>query len=262
MASYNVTLDFSNLLDVVDKIEQETLDKVRKGVGMAAEGIMKQWVDAVLHAPGIWSKEKNAYISSLSWRHTTYTSAVVETTLRLADEIERGRPARDLKKMLDTSMKVRKGKKGRYLIIPFRHNTPGNTAHAPAMPSSIFKQAGQMEKSLITGHSKRESATGAYSIKTKQKYLVRQREYSWGGRLPAGLAPKMKSHHATDIYANMVRMNTSSGKQKSSEYLTFRIMSENQTGKWIVPAKPGLWIARRIAEGVNKKVEEAMKASS
>jgi len=59
-----------------------------------------------------------------------------------------------------------------------------------------------------------------------------QNKYSWGQRLGAG----------------MVRMDTSSGKQKSSAYLTFRVMTEKQHGKWIIPAQPGRFIAKRVAE--------------
>jgi hypothetical protein len=51
----------------------------------------------------------------------------------------------------------------------------------------------------------------------------------------------------------MVRFNTSTGKSKSSAYLTFRVMREDQTGKWIVRATPGLNIARDLASGVEQK---------
>ena len=46
-------------------------------------------------------------------------------------------------------------------------------------------------------------------------------------------------------------MNTSSGNQKSSAYLTFRVMAEGSTG-WIVPAKPAQWVARSIAQQADK----------
>lgn len=260
MANYTITIDASVLLNYVDSIGEGVLETVRDGVQKTALAVQNKWQDAVMQAPGIWGPERKAYVQSITYRMTTYLSAVVETNLPLASEIENGRPAKDLKKMLDSSPKVRESKKGRYLIIPMRHNTPGNTAYAPAMPSSIYAQAKQLNQSLITGHGKRESGTGAYSLKTKQKYMVRSREYAWGGRLPAGLAPKKAEHHTTDIYAGMVRMNTGSalGKAKSSAYMTFRIMGEWQTGKWLVPAKPGLFIARGIAQTVEQQLKANM----
>ena len=260
MASYNITLDFSSILGIADQIEQGSLQKIHNSLEEAAESIKWQWQDAVMKAPGIWQPERQAYVASIDSRQVTYLSIIVESKLALASQIEHGRPAKDLKRMLDSSTKVRESKKGRYLIIPLRHNTPGNTAHARAMPKAVYAQAKKLGQSLIVGHGKRESGTGAYSVKTQQKYMVRSREYSWGGRLSAGLAPKMKPHHTTDIYAGMVRMNTASalGKAKSSAYMTFRIMGAWQTGKWLVPAKPGLFIARTVSQNVEKTMKEIM----
>lgn len=263
MPAYNVTLDFSNLLTVADEIERRVMQKVHDGIGVAAQAIQNKWVDAVMAAPGIWTPERQAYAGSIKWRYTTHTSAVVETTLPLADQIENGRPAKDLKKMLGSSPKVRQGKKGRYLIIPFRHNVPsgdGHSSYAKQMPAHIYAAAKQLSPSKITGTGTRVSGTGAYDIKTKKLLTVPQHKYAWGESLPAGMAPKMKSHHKTDIYAGMKRFDTSTGKAKSSAYLTFRVMSEHSSG-WIVPAKPGLHIARAIAQEVNKAVEDGIEAA-
>ena len=75
-------------------------------------------------------------------------------------------------------------------------------------------------------------------------HIVAQNKYEWGERLPEGLMPKMRDHHTTDIYAGMVRFDTSSGKQKSSQYLTFRIMGGWQSNKWIIPQQPALPLAK------------------
>lgn len=257
MPTYNVTVDFGNLLSIADQVEADAMQRIHDGVGIAAQMIQNKWTDAVMQAPGIWAPERQAYVKSIQWRYTTHVSAVVETTLKLADEIENGRPAKDLKTMLGTSPKVRQGKNGRYLIIPFRHNTTGNTAHAPAMPPNVMRAARRLMPSKVTGMGTRESGTGAFDIKTKKRLMVPQASYSWGGSLPAGLAPTMRPHHKTDIYAGMKRMSTSSGGKQSSAYLTFRVMSEHSTG-WIVRAKPGLRIAQRVARDVQKAVEDGI----
>ena len=263
MATYNVTLDFSNILTIADQIEQRAMQKIHDGLGKAAQAIQYKWVDAVMKAPGIWTPERQAYAGSIKWRYTTHTSAVVETTLKLADEIENGRPARDLKRMLGSSPKVRQGKKGRYLIIPFRHNVPsgdGHSSYARQMPPEVYAQAKKLSPTKITGTGERQSGTGAYDINTRKLLMVPQHKYAWGGSLPAGLAPKLKPGHATDPYAGMKRFDTSTGKAKSSAYLTFRVMSEHSAG-WIVPAKPGLHLARDIAREVNKAVEDGIEAA-
>ena len=38
-------------------------------------------------------------------------------------------------------------------------------------------------------------------------------------------------------------------------------MSQNQAGKWIIAHKPGLHIARDIARGINKAIEDGVKAA-
>ncbi len=49
-------------------------------------------------------------------------------------------------------------------------------------------------------------------------------------------------------------------EDEAKAYLTFRVMSEHSSG-WIVPAKPGLHIARAIAQEVNKAVEDGIAAA-
>jgi hypothetical protein len=226
--------------------------QIHGAIGMAAQKVYEQWADRVMKAPGIWHQERVSYVHSLKWEYTGNFSAAVWTDYQVAAEIETGRPQRDLKRMLQTSTKTRQGQKGKYLIIPMRHNTPGQTAHARAMPTEIYAQAKKLKKSVVTGMGTRVSATG---------HTVPQAKYNWEGRLPAGMAPKMKPHHTTDIYAGMVRFETSTGKGKSSAYLTFRTMTEWQTDKWIVSAKPGQYIARQLAVDIQNDIEKVVSDS-
>lgn len=65
------------------------------------------------------------YHESIQLEQTGDYAWRVISRLAYADVIERGSPARDLKKILDSSLKVRRSKDGkRYLIIPFRWGTP------------------------------------------------------------------------------------------------------------------------------------------
>ena len=69
--------------------------------------------------------------------------------------------------------------------------------------------------------------------------------------------PKLKDHHKTDIYDSMVRFDTSTPKAKSSAYMTFRVMSDKSSG-WIVPAKPGLYLAKNVANQLQPLLETAI----
>lgn len=182
-----------------------------------------------------------------------------------ATEFETGEPARDLKRMLDTSLKTRVSKGGkhpgqRYLIIPFRHQTPGAIAHGSDMPTDVYKQAMAMTKSTVTRLSFRQNQLGVRGFtgaRTGQLLQVRSRQYQWGDRLNAPNVPSR--------FRGMVRMETSSGKQNRSDYLTFRVLTENSTG-WIVPAKPGRFIVRDVAgraqEMLTYNVQNAIAATA
>jgi hypothetical protein len=77
----------------------------------------------------------------------------------------------------------------------------------------------------------------------------------WGGRLPAGLAPKLKEHHTTDPLAGMVRQGStySGGQTKASGYRTWRRAS------WGAPSPK--WMssgvrAHRIGDKIAARLSE------
>lgn len=228
-------------------INASVLPLVNQAVHGIAQATAARWIEAVQRAK-LWSGEKDAYAKTIRWSMPTPYSAVVETDYRYAADIENGRPPRDLKMMLNTSMKVRVSKTGmRYLIIPFRHNA-----------NTVPQAAKSMSLSTITGHGRRLSGTGAWSLKTQAPATVRQRSYNWGDRLSGdGVAKNQQG---------MVRMNTATGAgKKSSAYLTFRVMSEKSKG-WIIPAQPGQHIAKGVAEEMQpfaeKVIAEAVRRST
>lgn len=238
-SSYTISLDLGARMQISAGINAQLLPLVNQAVNAIAQATAAHWKESVMRAR-LWSGEKDAYVKTVTYRMTGDFTAVVESDYKYAQDIETGRPARDLKKMLDTSMKVRTTSKGtRYLIIPFRHNTPGNAAHAKPMTAEVFKQAKMLSPSTITGHGRRASGTGAWSLQTQSPATVRQRTYSWGERLSGANIPRNQQ--------GMVRMNTGTGGKKSSSYLTFRVMSEKSKG-WIIPAQPGQFLAKKVSE--------------
>jgi hypothetical protein len=256
MAQLTIQVDLSALTTAVNQvIDEKIFPRLNQAVSAVAQQASIDWKEAVFRAK-LWSGEKTPYIGSITHSMTGPFSARVESDYKYALEIDTGRPARDLKRMLETSKKVRyvtkgKNKGKRYLIIPFRHNTPGNDAHAMDMPQDVYEMARQLEPSRVTGSKMQHNGgTGA------RVRVVKRATYAWGGRLPAGLKPKLLPHHATDIYAGMVRMDTSSGNQSSSAYMTFRVMMEGSP-KWIVPAKPGLYLVKGVVDKLQPLAERA-----
>jgi len=251
--TYRISLDMGSLMELSSGINAALFPLVSQAVNGIAQATASRWIESVQRAK-LWSGEKDAYVKTITWKMTGDFSAVVESDYRYAKDIETGRPPRDLKQMLNTSMKVRTTSKGtRYLIIPFRHNTPGNDAHAPAMSPGVYAKAKMLSLSTITGHGRRASGTGAFSMLTKAPSTVRQRSYNWGDRLSGAGIPKNQQ--------GMVRMNTATGDgKKSSSFLTFRVMSEKSTG-WIIKAQPGLNLAQNVQQEM-QPVAEAFLAEA
>jgi hypothetical protein len=279
--NYGFSFSIAGTLDVVGIVNKEVLPLLHQAVKGVAKHGAKNWQEAVLKQRGIWSQEKDDYAASITWKMTGDFSAVIESDYKYAADIETGRPARDLKRMLDTSQKVRRTTDGRrFLVIPFQHNTPGNSAHASAMPPGVHGLAKAMKESSITGGGQRPSGHVMHlspksgmspaqkqspflsSTATKQASTVEARSYAWGGRLTNGAMKQAGLDAGTrKRYAGMVKMDTSTpGGSKSSSYLTFRIMIEGSKG-WVVPSQPGRYIAKKVAEDLRPKAEAAFSAA-
>ena len=211
--------------------------------------------------------------------------------------LEEGYAGFDMKKALQTSHKVRMSEDGtKFLIIPFRHGVPG-TKGIKAMPEEVYNEAtfGRFKDGefVITGsgakNMKQSSVVDGFtegSIKGAANYQeaavmrlrnperVDRRIYEWGERLHGVDQPKLKEHHATNIFEGMVRMQSNPNKNReqygygqfaydgvnqtdnqmdSSQYMTFRVMSEKSKG-WIHPGMKGLYIFRDVKQKAEQNV--------
>lgn len=196
-----------------------------------------------------------AYARSIVGAMTGDFSGEVSSALPYARVIEDGAPARDMKRMLDSSLKVRLSKKGkRYLIIPFRHGMPGTVGMGTPMPAEVHDivSGAGFKASKVTGMVTRTSGTGALDIKTRAPLQVPQRKYLWGDRL------KLAQVHAAGVtgqvaqrMAGMVKFQNDGGKGggKHTQFLTFRVMTEDSPG-WLMPAQPGKRVAGQVADEI------------
>lgn len=117
---------------------------------------------------------------------------------------------------------------GFWRIIPFRHQTPGTQGKAGGTPMGEaydeimpIEDAKKLGKMIYAVAKKLEGTKGMPGGKVM-----------WGGRLPAGLAPKLKPHHSTDIFAGMVRVEKDYQNATQSTYMTFRVISDSVPDKW------------------------------
>ncbi len=212
------------------------------------------------------NSRSGAYGRSITFRKIGEFKAEVYSDLPYAKSIEEGMPARDMKKMLDTSAKVRMSKAGkRYLIIPFRWGTPGAvTMGNNVMPDAVHEMAKSLEASRVKSVGQRESGNGAWNIKTRAPMKVAQREYLWGGRLKQEQISQAGEFGAkAKRMAGMVKFQsvlTGIGGAKHTQYMTFRVMVEGSKG-WIAPAIAGKHPARTVSEQMRPRVEKLFHAA-
>ena len=266
MAEFQISVDLSAVVvEAGNIVNERVFPLLSQAVRAVAEQTSANWIESVQRAK-LWSGERDAYAETIKWKETGPFSALVWSDYKHAEAIETGRPARDLKQYLDTSSKVRRSAEGkRYLIVPFRHNTPGNAAHAKPMPPDVYEIARTLRPSRVTGSTQRISGLLASDPKTRGPLMVNQNLYRWGESLPAGHGEVRRAHHKSDPYAGMYRFQTTTpGGKRYSTYLSFRVMMEGSQG-WIIPPQAGLHLAENVATGMRPLAEkafgEAMKRS-
>ncbi|MDB5550521.1 MAG: hypothetical protein JWL86_505 [Rhizobium sp.] len=279
MATFNVSVDVS-ALNLMPGIREGMFQQLSAAVERVAMTGAERWRESVLKAR-LWDGERKAYADTIRYELTGPFSATIMSDYKYVEDIETGRPPYDLKRMLDTSTKVRRTKDGRrFLVIPFRDNTPGNDAHAPAMPQGVYDHASNLSASKISSTGTRPAGEVTHlspkggmrpSIAqtpflshpgTKSAFLVAKRNYDWGGKLTARTL-KQVGLSAVDQkrYAGMHRFDaTTPGGSKYSTYVRFRIMIEGSSG-WIIPARPGLHIAEAVANGLRGDAEKVFGAA-
>lgn len=268
MPEFRIRIALDHLLPADAPVNRDILSNLAHAVEHIAQSAHAQWVAYASGAPlpdgRVIGTRTGTYLRSIQLDRRGDFEWEVFADAPHADAIEAGMPARDLKTMLNTSFKVRVTKDGkRYLIIPFRWGTPGTVTFGKnVMPSSVHRLwtgVNKLQSSMIVGHSRRLSGTGAWSVKTHQPVTVRQRHYLWGDRVTGG---QLKQAGVTGQQARhmqgMVRMDRPGGRH--SQFMTFRVMSEDSSG-WLAPARPGYWPARTVAEKVEAEAERLFVAA-
>jgi hypothetical protein len=267
--TFKISIDFSHLLPVYGAITEASFPHLSRAVQVIAEQAQSRWVEyahgRALPSGMVIHNRTGEYARSIQLKQTGPFSAEVFSVLPYAEAIERGSPARDLKAMLNSSMKVRVTKDGRrYLIIPFRWSTPGAVSVGPSnvMPKEVYNwwrgvPAGG--DSRVTGSYRRISGTGALDIKTRAPITVPGWRYKWGTRASHDdLAALGLNDKQAKRMAGMVRFRTTKGYGAGSfgKYITFRMMVEGSKG-WIAKAQPGRYPAKTVADELRPLAEVA-----
>ena len=171
--------------------------------------------------------------------------------------IESDRAEVDLKEGLLSGPKARTTKEGLpYNIVHFRHGTPATSASNRPMPLNIFnllkkesKAAAQQKQQVLSVIRSTQPRSSTYGVKISSnvqqgKKTQMYTKYTW----------------KSSPYAGMVRMQTSTGKAKSSQYITFRVVSKNSDPRsWILPPMQGIPIREIVVKTVKPIAEELVR---
>jgi len=191
--------------------------------------------------------------------------------LKYAQVLEDGMTSAERMRILQTSHQVRINKKGgKYLIIPFRHGTPGTVSMGTPMPEHVHAQAKKLTMSHRMGNywevsQQLASATmrdarlisqyGSPSGMGKSRGdqggvpMAQRFTYQWG-------KPHGRLKGVGGIHEGMVKFeieDEDDGRKKHTQYMTFRVMSEH--------GKPWAGIrAYKIVEKTSAKVKGQVEA--
>lgn len=271
MVKFGIRVEVETILPKAFTIQNfPNVAQAVQDMALMANAMWKDYALGVTPLPdGTSIQSRNGrYAESIQTRKTGPFSAETFSDSPYAKTLEDG-GTRDLKKMLDTSLKVRVSKAGkRYLIIPFQWGTPGTTGFGRnVMPKSIYLTVRQNRDgprnpkflwSRTTGMTTRVSGTGAWDPKTHAPLEVPQRKYLWGDRLSADqIAGAGVFGSAAKRMQGMVKFQSERGGNKDTQYLTFRAMTEDSTG-WKAVIKPR-HVARAVADFMRPRAEEIIR---
>jgi len=247
---YVIDRRLNDIIYALEVFGSSTLPNTAQAVERSANVVVGVWSQI---ASGAFKHASGRYLHAIEngkiypYNNDRFHSAVINN-LPYAKYIENGSGSYDMKNILNTSNKVRVSKKDgkRYLIIPFRHGTPGSVEFNP-MPKAVHQAAKEMTPSRRTAVFSEPSQQGAKSYKEAQLFLsqghpqgkmVTRSSYQWGGRLSKNDVPGMNKNNE-----GMVRFPRDDSTV-GTKYMTFRVMKEGSSG-WIRPAMPGMHLANK-----------------
>lgn len=225
-----------------------------------------QEVSADHRATGLYTSNLS-FTRMFPYQGNPLTCAVANTT-PYAEVLETGHAGFHLPSRIDwgASRSAKVNKKGRhYLRIPFRHMTPGRESEGisslrmrTAMPREIHRSAVQQFRRSKVAH---------FPIRGGEQYGRLSRPYRVM-HVPESLIQRAVREEGHPGYTwragkfegmRRIVQRGASGST-SSQYMTWRTLSEDSVGWWI-PAHPGFHFADRVVERIKGPVADIVSAA-
>ncbi len=233
----------------------------------ATKLILPRWKSVASGNPLAGVRLKNpsgGYAASIKAKQISPFNWLIYSSAKVAEYLEHGTKRVDFKETHTKGRKSRvaykKDEKGEirkvgYLIVPFRHVTPG--ARGNPMPEVIYKtiqaqiKSGRFRKSAV---EKAPAESGRLEPNWRGE-LVPRATYRWGSRF--------REEGLKGEFANvegMVAFDVGSPRATRSAYFTFRVISaDSPPGSWIKRATPAMEITRGVVNATAKDVADLIR---
>ena len=241
--------------------------------GPIADIILAEWQHRAAEHVGTGLHSSHASFARVYPYQGNPLAVAIMNTAPYARILEEGHAGFHLPSHIDWhGPNVRTSKDGRrYLIVPFRHYTPGKASGGTSsmrarstMSKEVYfdaKQALMGDRTTASARAARErlDAAGprlsrAYSLPAFPPALRRRAELEEG---------RPGYTHRAGPYAGLTRRTqvTKSGVVQGAGFYTFRALTEDSVG-WYIPAFPGYHAARDTVAAVQDQVREIAGAAA
>lgn len=240
---------FQPLIAALQVLGKENFPQTRRSLRRAAYHIRDYWIQS---ASGYPIKGTNEVVRNVEYAKSIQTfqiddfHMVVGTTdPGLHNAVVDGTEDRDLKtEVAEGKFKnTRYSKDGSaYAVIPFRHKMKS---------LKRAKRRKMLDKDRVS--QKYQSVWSLINTKNKSRIHMdpktKMRRYQMGSKISEFKEEIQQEWHKRDIFAGMVRFDTSTGEAGSSTYMTFRTVSvKSDPRSWIIPGKKGVPITRLVLD--------------
>jgi hypothetical protein len=283
MFNVSVTLDtsFFKTREALQVLDAGGLPNTLKAVNDSLDHVQSSWQNL---ATGMFEFSTGEYVRGIIIDRPAPEMSIgneivgkVVNVVPYAGALEYGVTSEERMRVLYTSHQARISKDGhRYLIIPFRHGTPGTVSMKP-MPQHIYDQAKHLQPSKILGtyletsHQLADMTRNEWNtFRTKGSLphwkppraeqnglpMAQRWAYQWGQKL------KGVGGHFEGMYKF--------GSAGHTQYITFRVMSENGTPWKGIPAmhlaqkthdQTRAQVYKNIKDAYSQDVKDILKAA-
>lgn len=262
-------------LEVMGQLQPPEVDAVLENI---AAGARDKWISLAREDKSHFRFE---YIDGIKEVQLSPGMATIALTGEVPHLLENGSGVTDMRDFLlgPNVPTVARGKRGKhaakkggyYRFIPMRHMTPGTAAEprgqtfGQEMGKAYAGKLGEVAakklgKTVYGAVSQFTGPAGAANAATRTNPYGGKTQ--WGAKLPAGVGGVglLKSHHKTDIYAGMYRMEKTYKAKTQASFVTFRTISTNVTEGWMRGAIRARHYAQKVGNYVDKIAAGAFEA--